>query len=129
LGPAFCFVIIALAITAIWSIVGGRAANHVTVHKWFRLFLRFALGSTMLSYGSAKVIPLQMSFPSLTRLLEPYGTSRRWACCGHRSAHRDPMKSSPARAEISAAILLFIPRTASARRARRAGLHNRDLHA
>jgi hypothetical protein len=110
---AFCCVIVALAVTVLWSIISRRAAHHVTSHKWFRLFLRFALGSTMLLYGSGKIIPLQMSFPSLTRLLEPYGNFSPmgvlWASIG---ASR-PYEMFTGAAELSAAILLFIPRTAT----------------
>jgi hypothetical protein len=109
---AFCFLIIALAITVAWSIAARRTENHVTAHKWYRLFLRFALGTTMLSYGAAKVIPLQMSFPSLIRLLEPYGNFSPmgvlWASIG---ASR-PYEIFTGAMEISAAVLLFIPRTA-----------------
>lgn len=110
---SFCFLVIALAITVVWSIASRRTENYVTAHKWYRLFLRFALGTTMLSYGGAKIIPLQMSFPSLTRLLEPYGNFSPmgvlWASIG---ASR-PYEMFTGAMEISAAILLFIPRTAT----------------
>jgi hypothetical protein len=110
---AFCFLVIALAITVVWSIAARRTASYVTAHKWYRLFLRFALGATMLSYGAAKVIPLQMQFPSLIRLLEPYGNLSPmgvlWASIG---ASR-PYEIFTGAMEMSAAILLFVPRTAT----------------
>jgi len=110
---AFCLLIIALATTVAWSIAARRTVNYVTAHKWYRLFLRFALGATMMSYGSAKVIPLQMPFPGLNRLLEPYGNLSPmgvlWASIG---ASR-PYEVFTGVMEMSAAILLFIPRTAT----------------
>ena len=58
-------------LTVLWSAAARRRLAHPAVQKWFRLFLRFALGSTMLGYGMAKFFPLQMSFPSLSRMLTP----------------------------------------------------------
>jgi hypothetical protein len=70
---AFCLLVIAAVATLVWSILDRRRPNYVTFHKWFRLALRFALASEMFLYGLSKAIPLQMPFPYLTRLLEPYG--------------------------------------------------------
>jgi hypothetical protein len=70
---AFCLLVIAAVITLVWWILDRRRPNYVTFHKWFRLGLRFVLVSEMFLYGLAKAIPLQMPFPNLTRLLEPYG--------------------------------------------------------
>ena len=110
---AFCILIIALAITLSWSIAARRTEQHVTLHKWYRLFLRFALGTTMLGYGSAKIIPLQMPFPGLGRLLEPYGNLSPmgvlWASIGASRSY----EVFTGAMEISAAILLFIPQTAT----------------
>jgi hypothetical protein len=102
---------IAAVITVAWGIAARRVENHETAQKWFRLFLRFALGTTMLSYGSAKFIPLQMPFPSLTRLVEPYGNFSPmgvlWASIGASPSY----EVFTGLAEASAAVLLFIPRT------------------
>ncbi len=40
---AFCLVVIAALVTAIWSALDRKRKNYVTLHKWFRLFMRFAL--------------------------------------------------------------------------------------
>jgi len=69
----FCVLVIAAIGMIVWSVLDRRRPNYVTLHKWFRLFIRFALASQMISYGMAKVIPLQMPSPSLVRLLEPFG--------------------------------------------------------
>src|SRR5882672_10579449 len=70
---AFCLLVIAFVATTLWSLIDRRRDQHITLHKWFRLFLRLALGSTMVGYGMAKAIPMQMPAPSLARLLEPFG--------------------------------------------------------
>lgn len=63
----------------------------------------------MISYGLAKVIPLQMPFPSLARLLEPYGhfslMGVLWAQVGASPA----FERFTGVVELSAGILLFIP--------------------
>ncbi len=70
---SFCLVIIAAIAAAIWSTLDRKRAHYIALHKWFRLFIRFALASEMILYGMDKVFPLQMPFPYLTKLLEPYG--------------------------------------------------------
>jgi hypothetical protein len=108
---AFCLLMIAAAITAAWSLM-AKAGSYDRGHARYRLFLRFALGTTMLTYGAVKLIPLQMPFPSLQRLLEPYGhfspMGVLWASIG---ASR-PYEIFTGAAETTAAILLFIPATA-----------------
>lgn len=110
---AFLILVSTAAITVVWSVASRRAANYDTAHKWFRLFLRFALATTMLSYGSAKLIPLQMPFPSLARLLEPYGMFSPmgvlWSSIGASRSY----EMFTGAAEMAAAVLLFIPHTAT----------------
>ena len=71
---SFCLLLFAALAAVIWSLWDHRRNNYVALGKWFRLFLRFALASEMILYGLVKVIPLQMPFPYLTRLIQPYGT-------------------------------------------------------
>ena len=56
-------------------LVGARppARTYVTLHKWFRLFVRLALAAQMFYYGMAKIIPTQFPAPSLVTLVEPVG--------------------------------------------------------
>jgi len=69
----FCLLVFAALATAVWSFLDRKRTNYATLHKWFRVFIRFSLAGQMLSYGMAKVVPLQMPFPHLTQLLEPFG--------------------------------------------------------
>jgi hypothetical protein len=110
---AFCLLCIAAMITALWSVLDRRRENYVTFHKWFRLFLRFALASEMFLYGFDKLIPLQMPFPYLTKLLEPYGNfspmAVLWSSVGASRAY----EIFAGGAEALGGILLMVPRTAT----------------
>jgi hypothetical protein len=106
---AFTLLIVSVVVTVLWSLIDRRRPNYVRLHAWFRLFLRLAVGATMIGYGMAKAIPLQMSFPSLTRLLEPYGQFSLmgvlWAQVGASPA----FERFTGFVELTAGCLLFIP--------------------
>src|SRR2546426_1381093 len=61
----FCLLMIATVATGVWSLLDRRRENYAGLHKWFRLFVRLALAGHMIHYGMVKVIPVQMSYPSL----------------------------------------------------------------
>ena len=106
-----CLFVFSAIVTLIWSLIDRRRANYARLNKWFRVYVRFGLATTMLSYGMAKAIPLQMSAPSLTRLLEPYGNFSPmgvlWASIGASF----PYERLVGYMELLAAALLFIPQT------------------
>lgn len=107
----FCFLVIALLATAVWSVVDRRRANYATAYKWFRLFLRFCLAGQMLGYGFVKAVPLQMSFPRLYTLMEPFGNMSPmgvlWSSIGASPAY----EIFAGCAEILGGVLLILPRT------------------
>ena len=109
----FCILAIAIAATAIWSFLDRRREQYVSLHKWFHLFMRFALSSELFLYGANKFFPVQMGFPSLTRLLQPYGSfslrGALWSSVGASPAYEVFAGS----AELLAGILLIFPRTAT----------------
>jgi hypothetical protein len=80
LVTAFCLLMIATAATVVWSLLDRHRENYAELHKWFRLFVRFALAGQLIFYGISKVLPVQMAFPSLTRLLQPVGTLFSHGC-------------------------------------------------
>ena len=110
---AFCLVVIAVAATTVWSMVDRRRPNYVGLQKWFRLFLRFSLGATMIAYGGAKAIPLQMPAPSLNRLLEPYGNFSPMGVLWYSIGASRPYEIFAGCAELTAGLLLFVPRLAT----------------
>jgi uncharacterized membrane protein YphA (DoxX/SURF4 family) len=108
---AFCLLVFAALATGIWSIVDRKRKNYVTLYKWFRLFIRLALAGQMVEYGMAKVIPLQMPFPYLTKLLEPFRDFSPmgvlWSSIGASTGYEIFAGS----AEMLGGILLIVPRT------------------
>lgn len=69
----FCYLVLALAVTAFWSFLDRRRLNYVRLHDWLQAYVRLALALVMLGYGAAKVIPTQFTTPSLDRLMQPFG--------------------------------------------------------
>ena len=109
----FCVLMIATVTTVVWSLLDRRRENYAELHKWFRLFVRFALAAHMMVYGMVKVIPVQMSYPSLIRLLQPLGTLSPmgvlWVDMGSAPAY----EIFTGIAEVAGGLLLIVPRTAT----------------
>ena len=103
--------ILAVVVTIIWSVLDRRRENYVTLHKWFRLFIRFALAASMLEYGMTKVIPTQFPRPPLNTLVTPVGnlslSALLWTTIGASPAY----EILTGCAELLGGILLIIPRT------------------
>jgi len=110
---AFCMLVLALVVTAVWSLLDRTRGDYVRLHGWFRVFLRFALGSTMVSYGMSKAIPLQMPAPQLTRLLEPFGNFSPMGVLWYSIGASRPYEIFTGCAELAGGILLFVPRLAT----------------
>lgn len=108
---AFGLLVLAIAATIVWSAIDRRSESYPRLYKWFRVFVRFSLATTMLTYGFAKAVPLQMPFPSLTRLMEPYGNFSPmgvlWYSIGASKAYEIFVGCM----EILGGVLLFFPRT------------------
>ncbi|MFZ0638239.1 MAG: hypothetical protein WAN33_00110 [Candidatus Acidiferrales bacterium] len=107
----FCLLALAIIAAAVWSIVDRRRENYSVMYKWFRLFMRFALAAQMFGYGFAKVFPLQMPFPRLDKLLEPYGNFSPmgvlWSSIGASQAY----EVFAGCAETVGGLFLIFPRT------------------
>jgi len=110
---AFTLLLVAAAGTVAWSILDRRRDNYVRLNGWFRLLLRLALATTMVSYGTAKAIPLQMPYPNLTRLLEPYGNFSPMGVLWYSIGASRPYEIFAGTAELVAAVFLFVPALAT----------------
>ncbi len=106
----FTLLLAAVVGTAIWSVVDRRRDNYVRMNTWFRLFLRLSLAGTMVTYGTIKAIPVQMPYPSLTRLLEPYGNFSPMGVLWYSIGASRPYEMFAGSAELLAAVMLFVPR-------------------
>ncbi len=109
---AFCALVLAGVGAVLWSALDRRRPNYVRAEGWLRLAVRIALGSTLILYGMDKIVPLQMPFPALTRLIEPYGNLSPmgvlWASIGASPAY----EIFTGCAETLGGILVLLPRTA-----------------
>jgi len=108
---AFCLLFIAVGGTLVWSALDRLRVRYDRAYRWFRIFLRFALGSTMIGYGSVKLFPLQMPAPSLTRLLEPYGNFSPMGVLWYSIGASFPYERFTGFVEVVGGSLLFLPRT------------------
>ena len=107
----FCVLIAALFATAIWSIFDRRRTSYAPLYKWFRLFIRFSLAATILLYAFDKIVPLQMSFPGLASLLEPYGNFSPMGVLWNSIGASPAYEIFAGLAELLGAVLLMFPRT------------------
>jgi uncharacterized membrane protein YphA (DoxX/SURF4 family) len=64
---------VSVAVAAVWSVVDRRRTEYVKAHDLLRVFVRYVLATTMLSYGLAKVFKSQFPFPSPERMVQPLG--------------------------------------------------------
>jgi uncharacterized membrane protein YphA (DoxX/SURF4 family) len=103
--------VLALLITAAWTLLQPDQRRDHVWHRWFRLFLRFALAAQMFYYGMAKIIPTQFPPPSLVTLIESVGdlslSDLLWTWVGAST----PYQIFTGGAEMAAGILLLFPRT------------------
>ncbi|MGV9482702.1 DoxX family protein, partial [Gordonia aichiensis] len=108
---AFTMIVVAVPVTAVWSVFDRRRTHYVRLVVLFRLLLRFALVSALLLYGMIKILPTQMSF-NLERLVEPYGYMSPMAVLWAQSALSEPYEIALGAAEVTAGLLLIVPLTA-----------------
>ena len=105
------FVLVATVATAVWSIVDRRRGAYPRLSRLLRVYIRYSLGFTMLSYGAYKVIKTQFPDPALSTLLEPFGDFSPmgviWSWMGVSYAYN----VFAGLAEMGSGFLLFFRRT------------------
>ena len=109
----FCLLVIATAATVVWSLLDRSRENYAELHKWFRLFVRFALAGQMIAYGFLKVIPVEMPYPSLIRLLQPFGTLSPFGVFLNSIGSAPAYEIFTGCALVAGGLLLIVPRTAT----------------
>lgn len=108
---AFTMLVLAVVATLVWSLVVRAPTNYDRASKWFQLFIRFALATSLLSYGYAKLIPMQMPIVFLSRLLEPYGNFSPMGVIWYSIGASPGYEMFIGSAEVLAGTLLLFPRT------------------
>jgi hypothetical protein len=107
------FLILAVAIAAVWTLLARKRAEYDRLYEGLRLYVRLSLAVAMLSYGAYKIIPSQFSTPYLSQILQPIGEASPmgilWTFMGASTAY---MVFTGA-AEFLGGLLLVFRRTAA----------------
>jgi hypothetical protein len=106
----YCYVVLAFIGTMVWSLLDRKRTNYITLHSWFRIWLRYTLAATLFGYGFAKVFPLQMHL-YLPVMLEHWGDSSPMAVLWNFMAASAPYTILCGSAEALAGVLLLFRRT------------------
>ena len=100
--------------TAIAHLRGSRRSEYQTLYAWLRFLLRLTTGMFMLTYGFAKLFPLQMAPISIAILNEPVGQSSPmtllWSLIGMNPLYQMVCGA----AEVAGGVLILFRRTALA---------------
>ena len=107
----FLVLLVATTATIVWSVLDRRRENYVVLHKWFRLFMRFALAAQMLYFGMVKVIPTQFPSPSLLTLVAPAGNLSMQGFLWTSIGASQPYQVFTGIVEVLGGLLLLAPRT------------------
>lgn len=96
---------------ALWSVLDRKRRDYDTLLYYFRVFLRYYLAFVMLTYGFVKVIKLQFPFPSIERLIKPYGDSSPMGLLWTFMGYSEPYTFFAGLGEVIGGLLLFFRRT------------------
>lgn len=103
----FTIFFIAVLTTVIWSFLDKKRTNYLKMYYWLTLAIRLYVGLMLINYGMVKVIQLQFSSPSMSRLTQPFGDASpmglAWTFLGFSKGYNMFMGI----AEIAAVLLLF----------------------
>ena len=107
-----CSVILASAVTVVWSVLDRRRLQYARLHAWFRLAVRYMLGFAMIRYGAIKVIPSQMIAPPPLGVLQQrigdiFPNHLLWWTVGASPS----FETATGLAELLGGALLLLPRT------------------
>ena len=105
-----CIFLIACFGATLWSILDRKRRNYQQLYEWLRLGMRLLLVTSMMTYGAAKILPMQFAPIPLARLVNPLGyTSPQgllWVFMGYSTAYG----VFGGVAEMLGGLLLAVPR-------------------
>jgi uncharacterized membrane protein YphA (DoxX/SURF4 family) len=108
-----CFVVLAALAAIVWTLLDRKRPDYRTLHEWLRIYVRYALGFTMLGYGMDKVFALQFnsSLPGPDRLAEPLGNYSPFALMWTFMGYSKPYTIFAGAGEVIGGVLLLFRRT------------------
>jgi uncharacterized membrane protein YphA (DoxX/SURF4 family) len=106
-----CYLVLAGVAATVWSVLDRRRTQYAKAHDFLRIYVRYALAVTMLSYGLSKVFKMQFPFPSAEKLVQPFGEASPmgllWTFMGYSTGYN----LFTGGAEVVGGLLLFFRRT------------------
>jgi hypothetical protein len=106
-----CFAVLALVGAVAWTLADRKRVHYARLAEWLRIYVRYVLALTLLSYGLAKVIPSQFPAPGLDRMLQSFGDASPmgllWTFMGASAAYT----VFSGLAEVVPGLLLTVRRT------------------
>ena len=100
-------------LTIIWSFADRKRPSYTTLLTILFIVLRYYLAWNMFIYGYYKVFKLQFPFPSLYRLVQPYGDSSPMGLAWTYMGYSDTYSWFAGALEIIGGSLLLFRRTAT----------------
>ncbi len=104
-------IVLAILIGIIWSILDRNRKNYNTAYYWLCVLLRYCLAIVMLSYGFGKAFHLQMPYPYLSRLVQPYGDSSPMGLAWTYIGQSKGFSAFVGWSEVICGLLLFFRKT------------------
>jgi uncharacterized membrane protein YphA (DoxX/SURF4 family) len=105
-----CIVLLACLGTVLWSLLDRKRRDYQQLYQWLRLGMRLLMVTALMTYGTAKIIPMQFADIPLARYVDPLGhTSPQgllWVFMGYSKAYA----FFGGFAEMLGGLLLAIPR-------------------
>jgi uncharacterized membrane protein YphA (DoxX/SURF4 family) len=105
------FIILAFLGSIVWSVLDRKRPSYNQAHYWLRAALRYYLAGMMFVYGIIKIFHLQMPFPYLSQLVQPFGDKSpmglAWSFIGYSKGY----SAFSGIAELIGGILLLFRRT------------------
>ena len=108
----FLWAALAVVVALIWCRLDTKASHYTMVARWFVVFCRFALSFSLISYATAKVIPVQFPTPALDTLVLPIGSASRFTLLYAFMGASAPFQRLVGWIELVSALLLTVRRTA-----------------
>ena len=105
------YLLIACLACVVWTVFDRERRNYNKLHYWFSQCLLVALSCILFAYGIVKVFPVQMVFPSLTRLQTPVGDLSPFDLLWTTFGYGRPYQSFCGFFEMGGAILVLFKRT------------------
>lgn len=105
------WLVFSFGIAAIWLLLDRRRPGYNKLYYWLRIVVRYYFVLILFVYGFIKIIKLQFPYPSLTKMVDPFGASSpmglAWNFIGYSPGYNFFIGAG----EVLAGILLLFRRT------------------